>query len=103
VAEKDAAARRGRAAYDYRAGILRSVRGRGGAASLGDVKGDMAGEAGEAGEALSLQRLEDARHDLVSDGNIYTDVRSARDRRGIIKKAVFLIVVGPPPGGAAVR
>jgi hypothetical protein len=81
--------------YDYRAGILRSLRGRGGAASLGEVKGDIAGEAGM---GVSLQRLENARQALVSDGNLYTDVRPTRDRRGNKKKAVFLVLVGRPSG-----
>jgi hypothetical protein len=79
--------------YNYRAGILRSIRERGGAASLGEVKGDIAGEAGE---ALSLQGLEDARQMLVSEGTLYTELRWIRGLRGIRKRAVFLVLAGLP-------
>jgi hypothetical protein len=75
--------------YDYRAGILRSIRDRGGAASLGEVKDDIADEAGA---GVSLQILENARQVLVDDGTLYTEVRWIRSLKGMRKRAVFLVL-----------
>jgi hypothetical protein len=85
--------------YDYCAGILRSVRDRGGAASLSDVKNDIVTEAGD---GMSLQSLENARHALVSEGNLYMDIRPIEGPRGIRKRAVFLVLVGRPAGPRSV-
>jgi len=79
--------------YDYRRGILRSLRGRGGAASLGEVKRDVAGEAGA---GVSLQRLEDARQVLVNEGRIYTELRWTMGLSGRKQRAVFLVLPGRP-------
>jgi hypothetical protein len=37
---------------------------------------------------------------LVNDGNLYTDVRPTRDRRGIQKRTVFLVLVARPSAAA---
>jgi hypothetical protein len=79
--------------YDYRRGILRSLRGRGGAASLGEVKGDVAGEAGD---AISFQHLENARLALVEEGKVYTELRWTTGLRGRKQRAVFLVLHGRP-------
>jgi hypothetical protein len=81
--------------YDYCEGIMRSVRDRGGAASLGEIKGDVTDEAGA---GVSLQILENARQVLVDDGTLYTELRWTRGLRGIRKRAVFLVLNGRPRG-----
>jgi hypothetical protein len=79
--------------YDYRRGILRSLHGRGGAASLGEVKRDIAGEAGD---GVSLQCLENARLVLVDEGTLYTELRWTTGLSGRKQRAVFLVLPGRP-------